>query len=858
MRLYVSSYSRIFPFSGKIGICLLMLLVAGCSKTPVSGIVQLPEGSSLKPGDLRVVTCIGEAPVQDDGSFRAFESGSSPAIAFAADANGKPVLIGFVNGQTTSTLNARSTAVALLFQGLAAFTLPRDAWPQALEFLDGDSNTETLAAAVARRLSASPYAIPDNDTELLTALNAAVTAILESSASSLSAAKRIGNRVQSFDVSVSASAETPAMVIVEPSDEISGVRVGPNAAGNGITITNNFRRHLWAYVYRTGWQSKDDDADAEPRAITPWERIVPGTSVSGYMPAVNGFQGTIGTILDAVSGQVAYSPVTSEAIVLSLSPAEASRTYYKMFVVGPSWKPGDFDDELPAGYAGMAEAGEWKSAEKKMDLLTVFQEFLFPAVLSVFPAEALGKNLNSEQMGLVIEDLMKIITNSYPQFAEQLAVHDYTGAMVTFFKAFDSSLIRSSVVEALIRSGLVKGGITMSAAACLDDLNIYVSAIDKFLSAGDLGIVTAQLASCCRFMEWSATTTKPFIRIQNNPSTVTAGLDVELTCYGTAGIEGTIEYHWSTSGAHGHLEDSHGNAGTDFTSSDQIVLYVADEDAEDGAQDTVAVTAYLKENSEKTELGSATATVFIVESQSDVAITPASPSVSPGGTQRLDVSILPSLPMGTEVEYDWAATSTAGTLRGPKDEKAPFTGAYATYSAGESSGTDTVTVNVWRITGDDQRLPVGSATATVRVTATRTAIYSIEPHLDSETGSSIFSHGTFLIFPTIPGARKYNVTWHDNGVEIPEEWKYDTYWMYPRRYVYGDASTTQYCSYDNPCYTTPESMEPLGVAEDPSAAIQEGEVAVPMYYYGQRGGDLEGMISRMNETRKYEIGRAHV
>ena len=202
-------------------------------------------------------------------------------------------------------------------------------------------------------------------------------------------------------------------------------------------------------------------------------------------------------------------------------------------------------------------------------------------------------------MGQVIEDLTKIVTSNYPQFTEQLLLHDYKAAMITFFKAFDSALIRSSIVEAMIRSGLVKGGFTMTAAACLDDLNMYVAAIDKFLSAGDLGIVTVQLASCNRFMQWSATAALPFIRIQNNPSTVTAGLDVELTCYGVAGISGTKEYHWKTSGDHGHLEDSRGNSGKDFTSSDQIVRYAADNTAKDGDQDTVSVTASLRKTAAK-------------------------------------------------------------------------------------------------------------------------------------------------------------------------------------------------------------------------------------------------------------------
>ena len=385
---------RFIPVLVIAGIVVMMFLVIGCDVVPVTGTVQLPEGSKLALTDLRIVTCVGEAPVKAEGSFRARESGSSPALAFATDSTGKPTLLGFVSGETSGTgseISAQSTAVALLFQALSAFTLPRDAWPQALTLLTADPSTATLAKVVAARLAANPYAISDNDTELLSALNSAVTAILGSTIAPALTASRTAACLKSFDVRVTSTAEETALVLVQPTDENSGVRVAPNAAGNGITITNSFRRHLWAYVYRTGWKTKDDDENAAPHDITPWERVVPGTVVSGYIPAVNGFQGTIGTILDAVSGQVAYSPVTSDAIILPVSPADANQTFYKVIVVGPSWKSGGFNDELPTEYSAMSEAGEWRSAELKMNMLTIFQEFLFPALLSVFPAEALGE-----------------------------------------------------------------------------------------------------------------------------------------------------------------------------------------------------------------------------------------------------------------------------------------------------------------------------------------------------------------------------------------------------------------------------------------------------------------------------------
>jgi hypothetical protein len=352
---------------------------------------------------------------------------------------------------------------------------------------------------------------------------------------------------------------------------------------------------------------------------------------------------------------------------------------------------------------------------------------------------------------------------------EQLHGHDYKGALVSFLKAFDSGAVRNEVVEAMIRSGLIKGGFTMTAAALLDDLNVYVSMIDKFLAAGDIGIVSAQLLSSNRFLQWTATAVKPNIRIQNNPSSVTVGLDVSLTCYGVDGITGTKEYHWSTPGAHGHLEDTHGNKGVKFTSSDQIIKYVADADAKDGDQDTVAVTAYLKKNSTTYELGSAQASILITDTKRDVTFIPASPVVNPKDSIRLDVSILPSLPDGTVVEYDWTSTSTSGTLTGPSGESAPFTKPYARYKAGSAAGSDTVTVTAWRITTDNKRIQINTANVKVRVGATRTVHFQRVPW--TENGAWYGLSGTYLVFKKMPGAKYYKITWHANGPNPPAEWE---------------------------------------------------------------------------------------
>jgi hypothetical protein len=845
----------------------------GLIEVEVTGTVALPDNSSIELKDLSIVTCAGREDIASDGSFTAKEPGAGAAMAFITDEDGSPLLAGFVDGsgEGGNRLDAKSTAVILLFQALSAYTLPRDTWPQIISLLEAHPAAAKLTESINERFAEDPQFIGNQDPVVIAALQDAVEAInveidegaaameaaaegsvqqavggieaqptvTAASALTLSTLEYLG-KTASFEVVADASGDTPAQVTVEPSAEISGIRVAPNADGNGITITNNMRRHLWAYVYKTGWKTKDDDENTPPRQISPWE---PLDETGTYIQAVNGYQGYFGSIADIVLGQGVYKPVTSDAIILPVEPEEAVRTYYKIIVVGPAWTEKSFESELPSGYASNKYATTWKQAEEKMDALTLFQELVFPAILTIFPKEALsGESLDGKKAINLVTDCTKIISNAFPQIIEQIASDDYKGVLATTIKAFESDTLRDQLLQKLKDAGEVKPSALSIAGSCLEKLNAITSSIDKFLSVGDLGAVVKQLCSAKQFVDWSGTAMDAYIRIQSNPSVVALGEDVTLTCFGSAGIAGNKEYEWDTTALHGHIEDSHGNSGAYFFSSDQSVRYVPDANAADGDEDTVTVKVYLNTNGKREELGSAEASVTITDQERTVAFSPAAPQADPGDAVRIDASVLPAFPDDVQVQIDWTCTNQYGTIAGPNGETALITSAYIVYTAGETEGSDTVTAKVWRLNSGGKRVPVCTGTVTVNGSNVR-FIHMSSPTITTQNGtesSTVLGHDALmLVFPRVEGATRYYLTWHWNGCEVPASagqyllayMSWDELIDFMTQTGLDTASANMYAkSIISPFRQDGEREEvfPVDTAIDNSGLFEPGEVMVPV------------------------------
>ena len=705
----------------------------GISMRSIAGVVAPPAGSGLSAASLRVVTAAGVATVASNGAFSARNPGAGPALVSACEGSGKPVLLAFFDaggGRAASApaIDARSTAVALAFLVMQGYTMPRDTWPRVLQLIEEHDATDALVQTVVQRMAANPRAVGEGDEALLDAAKAAAEAMTGGSGDR-SAALAGRRSVGAVDVTVTSRAGTPGLVQVQPTGEISGVRVEPSVDGNGITLTNGYRRHLRFFVYRTGYE----DANGQSQAITPWEPVVPATGSPSYIQAVNGYAGLIGTLIEWASGTLAYTPVTVGPIELPVQPSGARRTFYRVIVIGPGWKEGDIEADIPADLRGSSFAQEWKSAYQIMDAVTFFQEVAIPAFLIAVPVEAIGKNVNRELLFEVVADLVRMVGNAYPQFTEQLIVHDYKGALVTFLKCYDSDALRNSILRKLGGAGVLKVGALQITPQLLQSINVVVSTIDKVLSAGDIGLVMTQLAISDRWQMREAETVAAVVRVQPSPAQVKPGDHVALVCTGAAGIVGTKEYAWSTPGAHGFLADDLGHTGESFTSSSPNVRYVADSTAQDGDTDSVQCEVSLRRGSERIPLGEGTAAIQISTSSHAVRLLPAEQNVYKGRTAYLYAEVDPAPPGDWQVRYNWSTAGSKGTLIGPNGAKNNFTTSYTqvTYDAGDSVGSETVNLEAVRLLPGGGTSRLGRSSAVIHVKDPAAAVRKIS-HMDAK------------------------------------------------------------------------------------------------------------------------------
>ena len=142
---------------------------------PTAGVVELPPGSTLSLASLQVVARNATA-IGADGSFHFDAAGSDPVLVLISDGEGVPVLAAYSDPRQGEPLrvNARSTALALLFFASSAFTRSPADYLQVRDVLAAHPAFAILAAAIEARLGAAPHAIADGDAQLLDAVGSAI------------------------------------------------------------------------------------------------------------------------------------------------------------------------------------------------------------------------------------------------------------------------------------------------------------------------------------------------------------------------------------------------------------------------------------------------------------------------------------------------------------------------------------------------------------------------------------------------------------------------------------------------------------------------------------------------------------
>jgi len=645
-----------------------------------AGAVELPAGVVAA----EVVSALGTAPVVD-GAFtvRRFAAGRQLVIAVSAD--GEPLLMGWL-GPEHATLSARTTAEVLAWTATGAFTAPPALAPRVQDALAEAPELDPVADALSAALAAQPGGLTTPDAAVNDALTTATTALLAPEGP-----PRRG---------------LPNGILVNPADEKSGIRLEQDTGFNSLTLVNRYRRPGFAFVDRVSYVEGDEEVPS-PKEIA---RVA--------VPAVKGLEGGIGTlsqILNATQGTGGFSGSEEVAYVpRRLAPIDvpnvsgAKRTRYRVAVVGPGARDGDFS-ELTETEVGQQE---------QTTLSFVLKDVVLPIALNVLvPSSQLDEYLGHELAKSLVQDLGNLFTTQLPAFWERMRARDVRGAALVAVNALGSSASVRDVAFELIRERFYdlstpEGDAAFARASTLAERYAAVTgALDLALTALDSLVIGAAIGDSAAAETWTVDVADGVVRLEPATTTLAPGDVVTLKAHVVDAGEGAVfEYRYSTAGVAGKLQGANAG-GTAVTSSVDAITY----DAVEPGEDVVTVDVYQIDLSARPYVGTAEATV-VVEG-SGLVVTPASPEVAPYGTETLTATLYGAdVPDPLLVRWDIAG---GGTLDGEVAVEATVTetNTHAVrFTAGFVPGDYTVTARMLRpATGPAPEVIVGEATTTVTV-----------------------------------------------------------------------------------------------------------------------------------------------
>jgi hypothetical protein len=576
------------------GSALLVSLLAGCAGSSnhgsgggpsggntvvvhtVQGSVQLPSGYSLPLSGLTVISGAGSASVASNGSFTVNVFGTTPSLITLTDSSGNALLLGYapVDG-TAAEISTTQTAIALTHYALGGYMLPLAVQPAFRTLIAHDASMTALTAAVEAQVVADTAALTQGGPALLAAVQTAVEALVPTGTLSGIAGGSARPAIKTIpQTGHDTSSTTQILVNPAPTTQQSGITVGPNTAGAGLVVTNYDRRNLEVFITRTGYRDSSG-TDQTVSAMDPANALI----TNSYLGSVNGLNGVFGSVIDALNGNVAYAPSASTPYSLPLNPADAQRTTYRVDVVGNGHNNG-----APATVAETA-------AQTHMAEVTLAKEIILPLLASLLNVNYnVVEQLKATNVLTAYDDLVGIL-----QFVISTGVNITTStinaaAVSVLTGLANNTTFRQNIINYFTAYLLPPNSLPFVVAKSLaTGASGIVSIIDKFLNLADVTRVVYDWNNDNNFETWTATVSLPAVHLNPATGTVNAiGNTVAFTL--TTATQGSLTYEWITTGTYGHLTDTNGHSGTDFTSTLNAASYVCDSLPSGSQSETDTVT----------------------------------------------------------------------------------------------------------------------------------------------------------------------------------------------------------------------------------------------------------------------------
>ncbi len=727
----------------------------------VQGQMALPAGVSA--ADVTVVGNTDEVqPAAADGKFTLAVADDSLTLVAAVHSSERALHYGLVRaGLAGQTLDARSSAAALLFMSLGASQLPPADRRAVYEAIAADTQTATLAGVIQTRLDANPFALDEPDAQIVSALQLSLQTLRSRPAVAPSGRAR---RLAANDVQ--------PLLRIEPG-EVSGVSVNQDGETPGFSIVNTKRRPGIAHLYKVGYQMPEGArVDISPAEVVGQAIRMPATQAMSVAAAPGSFMG----------GATPWEPKTSSRVPLAMHEG-AEQTIYEVVYLTPVWDAPDPTIAAEPRYRLYREA--W--LEELGDLYERTQiEIVFGAIL-----EALGVGggiYNEAAFASAMANLRALAAADggfFTLMAQARGGVALLGGIQGWFTTMAGATGRIATLNSLVLSAVAPMVETANAQLAANMAARSLSRARLTMFHGSMRVLAAvavvggiidtgaqwkDLHSGDKASLFTATLVGP--KVQVSPSSGKLGKGKEQTLVArVTGAQGvTLTYRWTLTGTSlANLSDRADKIGlTIDTDKDTVVLATTPSTV---GTLTITVEAFQVKAGGNRSLG--TATSQLVMDDTVVQVAPEAARIERvGGSQVFTFSIAPA-PAQT-LSYEWTCPSAYGTLTSggvstsaaqPTITSAQPTATYAGRAGLDGGESETLRCTAFSThpdptTGATVRVDAGSATAEVAINQKfNIEMLSVptEVPVDSSIGISA------RITDAIPAGATVTWTWSHSG-----------------------------------------------------------------------------------------------
>lgn len=559
--------------------------------TMLSGMITVPNGVAITPASLVISSASGDIIPGSNGSFQIAEPADGTGIVtlVALDAAGKLVMLGHgdLDHPELTGINVTTTAMELLFMSTMSFILPQEQWSRVYEVLAAAPETATLASEITARMTVNPTAVADEDTAIMDALLAATTSLMTEIRTNTKVVQQSLNYPIAPDKTMLSADGNNTVSVNVMTQNPYGLAVQASLDDLGIYIENQCRIHRRYYVYRTGYIPSTGNYTDPPTALPDWQFVA-----ADYIPATTGVTGVISSLVDYISGKVAWAPKMSGTIPTPVDPADAKANLFKVYVVGMgSVDGGNPPSDLANHPAALAELSQ---AATEMQLIEVFKEFIWPIVTKLIPgtmkfADPSFSLSCAQQLVAEMGKFNLDITVSLKKGEVKAIVADFV-KLVTSNKQFKDELYE-----------MVKGWLQnfdkTNAAAWKTSLDVFCKCLkiaDLFVGTSDVYSAAYQIGQSHTFNSWdmksisiTATLKPENAKINHTSHKIT----YTVRAMGVPGTELPLTYQWYGA-SRGKFDDGIQSPSSILTTQKSIVTYDAFLPVPTSGTDTILVDIF--------------------------------------------------------------------------------------------------------------------------------------------------------------------------------------------------------------------------------------------------------------------------